>query len=276
MIFKTYRIKAFPVVKKCSILFLVIFLFSLNLSAQTPEKQWFGLENKSLSEAFQSIESIYGVQFSYNPNFINTKKKISLPEKEWTLSEVLAQLKKVYPLEFVKAGSNRIRVQPVTTAESQKTYIVSGVVRDEKNIPLMGANVYIPELDIGGVSDEEGTFSLAVPEGNYILKISYIFADIEKPIEVHRDIHQFYSMKSSNQSLEEVVVVSHKNATPIRKPQMSVNSLSVEEIKQVPVVLGEADPIKILLKLPGLMKRYGFPFLGLFPVFPIILNFNRL
>lgn len=116
----------------------------------------------------------------------------------------------------------------------------------------MGANVYIPELDIGEVSDEEGAFSLAVPEGNYILKISYIgFADIEKPIEVHRDIHQFYSMKSSNQSLEEVVVVSHKNATPIRKPQMSVNSLSVEEIKQVPVVLGEADPIKILLKLPG-------------------------
>lgn len=98
MIFKTYRIKAFPVVKKCSILFLVIFLFSLNLSAQTPEKQWFGLENKSLSEAFQSIESIYGVQFSYNPNFINTKKKISLPEKEWTLSEVLAQLKKSVPL----------------------------------------------------------------------------------------------------------------------------------------------------------------------------------
>jgi len=276
MIFKSYRRKAFPVVKKCSILFLVIFLFSLNLSAQTPEKQWFGLENKSLSEAFQSIESIYGVQFSYNPNSINTKKKISLPKKEWTLSEVLAQLKKVYSLEFVKAGNNRISVQPASTPGSQKTFTVSGVVLDEKNIPLMGANVYIPELDIGGVSDEEGTFSLAVPERNYILKISYIFADIEKPIEVHRDIHQFYSMKSSNQSLEEVVVVSHKNATPIRKPQMSVNSLSVEEIKQVPVVLGEADPIKILLKLPGLMKRYGFPFLGLFPVFPIILNFNRL
>ena len=37
----------------------------------------------------------------------------------------------------------------------------------------------------------------------------------------------------------------------IRKPQMSVNSLSINTIKQMPVVLGEVDVIKSITLLPG-------------------------
>jgi hypothetical protein len=37
----------------------------------------------------------------------------------------------------------------------------------------------------------------------------------------------------------------------IRRPQMSVNTLSVETIKKIPVILGEADVIKSILLLPG-------------------------
>lgn len=250
-----YCTKAIPILKKNSILFLVFFLwFSAGLFAQTQQKQLIGFENKTLSEAFQSIESTYSVQFSYNPDLIKTGKKISLPEKEWPLTEVLARLKTVFSLEFFKAGNNMIGVQPIKTqtGNPQQSYQVSGVVYDENNIPLMGASVYIQGLDIGAVTDEKGAFSFSVPEGNYVLHISYLgFSNIEKTIEVSGNVHEKYAMQSNNQSLDEVLIVSHGNAAEIRKPQMSMNSLSTEEIKQIPVVLGEADPMKVLLKLPG-------------------------
>ncbi len=40
-------------------------------------------------------------------------------------------------------------------------------------------------------------------------------------------------------------------ALDIATPQMSVNSLTAQTIKNIPVVLGEADVIKSLLLLPG-------------------------
>src|SRR5699024_11195463 len=92
-----YCTKAIPILKKKSILFLASFLwFSAGLFAQTQQKQLIWFENKILSESFQSIESIYSVKFSYNPDLIKTGKKISLPEKEWALTEVLARLKTVF------------------------------------------------------------------------------------------------------------------------------------------------------------------------------------
>jgi hypothetical protein len=53
------------------------------------------------------------------------------------------------------------------------------------------------------------------------------------------------------EQLEEVVVTEDIERLNIRKPQMSVNSLSVETIKKIPVILGEADIIKSILLLPG-------------------------
>ena len=57
-------------------------------------------------------------------------------------------------------------------------------------------------------------------------------------------------MEADSQDLEEVIVTQDR-AVSIKKPQMSINSLSMQEIKQIPVAMGEADPLKSLLTLPG-------------------------
>jgi outer membrane receptor protein involved in Fe transport len=53
------------------------------------------------------------------------------------------------------------------------------------------------------------------------------------------------------EQLEEVVVTEDVEKLDIRTPQMSVNTMSVETIKKIPVILGEADVIKSILLLPG-------------------------
>ncbi|MEN8229870.1 MAG: TonB-dependent receptor [Bacteroidota bacterium] len=54
-------------------------------------------------------------------------------------------------------------------------YNLSGVVVDEQNTPLPGANLFIKELSRGTVTYEDGSFSMGkVPEGSYHLKVTFV------------------------------------------------------------------------------------------------------
>ncbi len=68
-----------------------------------------------------------------------------------------------------------------------------------------------------------------------LMKINKLIINSQSPIE----------------SLDEVVITKNVEKLNIRKPQMSVNALSSNTIKQIPVVLGEADVIKSITLLPG-------------------------
>jgi hypothetical protein len=60
-----------------------------------------------------------------------------------------------------------------------------------------------------------------------------------------------YKLTESAENLDEVVIEDKIGKLNIKKPQMSVNSLSINTIKQLPVVLGEVDVIKSITLLPG-------------------------
>src|SRR5690606_3061233 len=51
--------------------------------------------------------------------------------------------------------------------------------------------------------------------------------------------------------LQEVVIETDRPRSNIRKPEISVNRMTIEGIKQMPVVLGEVDVLKSILLLPG-------------------------
>lgn len=62
------------------------------------------------------------------------------------------------------------------TAQSRQTapLYLSGTVFSEEGLPLPGALVYLLDTDFRTITDEEGAFSLQVPEGAYTLTVSYI------------------------------------------------------------------------------------------------------
>lgn len=57
-----------------------------------------------------------------------------------------------------------------------------------------------------------------------------------------------------SEDLDEIVIDTSVNKINIRKPEMSVNKLTAEEIKKMPVVLGETDVLKSILLLPGVVN----------------------
>jgi len=135
----------------------------------------------------------------------------------------------------------------------QQKYTLSGSISESSsNETLIGVTVAIPELSTGVTTNEYGFYSISLPEGTYKVLISYLgFEDIIKEIELTENRRIDFLLEEEAEQLEEVVVTENVEKMDIRKPQMSVNTLSMGTVKKIPVILGEADVIKSILLLPG-------------------------
>lgn len=140
-----------------------------------------------------------------------------------------------------------------TDSFAQQKYTLSGTVTEESsNETLIGVTVAFPELGTGVITNEYGFYSITLPEGEYKLRVGYLgFEDIVKSIKLNASSKIDFKLIEAAEQLEEIVVTQNIEKMDIRKPQMSVNTLSVETIKKIPVILGEADIIKSILLLPG-------------------------
>ncbi len=140
-----------------------------------------------------------------------------------------------------------------TFAWSQQNHTLSGTITAEaSNETLIGVNVLFPQLNKGTVTNEYGFYSITLPEGTYDVQVSILgFSTIQQKIELREDKKLNFSLEEATEMLDEVIVEEDVEQLSIRKPQMSVNTLTAETIKQIPVVFGEADVIKSILLLPG-------------------------
>ena len=135
----------------------------------------------------------------------------------------------------------------------QQRYTLSGTISDAgSNETMIGVSILVPDLQTGAITNEYGFYSLTLPEGNYELIISALgFRDIRQTVNFNSNQRLDFGLESEAEQLEEVVVTEDVERLDIRQPQMSVTSLKAETIKNIPVVLGEADVIKSIILLPG-------------------------
>ena len=135
----------------------------------------------------------------------------------------------------------------------QEKVTISGTVYDNQtNETLIGVSIYFPELSTGTTTNEYGFYSLTIPKGTYKIQVSYLgFTTINKSINLTQKITKDFKLSESSESLNEIVIETDIEKLNIKTPQMSVNKLTSATIKQIPVVLGEADIIKSLILLPG-------------------------
>ena len=136
---------------------------------------------------------------------------------------------------------------------SQEKSTLSGTVYDDaNNETLIGVSVYFPELNFGTTTNEYGFYSITVPKGNYTIQISYLgFSTFIETIALFEKTSKSFNLKEASESLSEIVIESNIEKMNLKTPEMSVNKLTSSTIKQIPVILGEADIIKSLILLPG-------------------------
>jgi TonB dependent receptor/CarboxypepD_reg-like domain/TonB-dependent Receptor Plug Domain len=137
-------------------------------------------------------------------------------------------------------------------ANAQK-YTLSGFLKDSlTNDFLIGATVQIENSKIGVSSNAYGFYSLTVDKGRCVLLVNYISYEQKRiTIDVVSNLTLDISLKEKSTSLQEVVISSKKKDQKIISTDVSVEKISAKEIKQIPMVLGEADVIKSIQLLPG-------------------------
>lgn len=140
-----------------------------------------------------------------------------------------------------------------TLGMAQEKFTLSGTVTESTgNETLIGVNILIPELQTGTTTNEYGFYSITLPKGEYKIVVSYLgFNTSVETINLEQDLHKNFELTESTESLDEIVIKEDVEKINIRKPQMSVNSLTSATIKKIPVVLGESDVIKSITLLPG-------------------------
>lgn len=136
---------------------------------------------------------------------------------------------------------------------AQDKFTLSGTVSEaSSNETLIGVTIAFPALGTGVTTNEYGFYSITLPRGEYQVQVSYLgYRDISQTVIFDTSRQLNFRMLEEAEELEEVVVTEDVEQLNIRKPQMSVNTLAVQTIKKIPVVLGESDVIKSLLLLPG-------------------------
>lgn len=138
-------------------------------------------------------------------------------------------------------------------SQDNKIITVNGVITDSlSHEPLIGANIYITELQRGVFTDMNGCFSLQMPKGIYIASASYVgYKPQDIKIELDESLVNLHVKLLQSEMLNEVIVTAEKANRNITDVNTGIEKLNIVQIKKIPALMGEVDIIKAIQLLPG-------------------------
>jgi hypothetical protein len=140
----------------------------------------------------------------------------------------------------------------VLFATAQEKFTLSGYVRDSlSGETLIGATVSVNGHGKSIVSNQFGFYSITMPRGTYPVLITFTgYQPVETEITLDRNIEQSFHL-STKPVLREVIVSARRRDENVTNAQMGKIDLSINQVKSLPVLLGETDVLKTLQLLPG-------------------------
>lgn len=168
------------------------------------------VENQTIQNVFTEISKQTGLKFFYGENTASSKQTVNLNFKDAPVQTVLDEITKQTKLYFNREDntvsvSTRKIAEPVAASSQKKT--ISGVVTDEYNEPIIGANILEKGTTNGTITDIDGQFTLEI-SSKASLVISYIgYTDKEIPVGNNSTLS--INLSEDTKMLEEVVVVGY-------------------------------------------------------------------
>lgn len=110
----------------------------------------------------------------------------------------------------------------------------------------------VKNTKIKATTDENGFYSMQVPYGvNNIESESFDYKKISKNIMMYNDGDLNISLTENINQLNEVIIKGKRSKT-IETTVSGLTTIDIEVVKNVPLVLGERDILKIATTLPGI------------------------
>lgn len=137
---------------------------------------------------------------------------------------------------------------------SAQNHSLSGSVKDASNgETIIGATIFLPELNKSVSTNAYGFFSLSAPSGTYTVICSYTgYKTITQQVNLGTDVSLNLSFTPAETNLEEVEINTKGSNENVKSTQMGVVQLDMAEIKKIPAFMGEVDILKTIQLLPGI------------------------
>lgn len=242
---------------------LLTLFFTLNVSANGfgQDKISLRVKKTEISEVLRTIEKQTSYRFLYNAELEDIRERVSLNVKEATIGDVLTLLLEKTRLLYQLMDNNLIVIKedpgaPVRVPDA----VIRGKITGDGGAPLAGASVLVKGTSNGTTTDNEGNFSLTVPDANVTLVISSVGYD-QQEIALAGRTDITVALVVSTKVMDQVVVVGYGTQRR-RQVTGAISSVSGDQIAKQPVLTavqglqGLAPGIRVVASgQPGVQPR---------------------
>ncbi len=136
---------------------------------------------------------------------------------------------------------------------AKKKYILSGYIKNEEtNKPEANIYIKVRNKNINTSSNDQGYYSIELPRGVNTIEIKSLnHKEIVKTLMLYEDGNLDITINEKLNQLDEVII--KKKGQKITESVVSgLIAIDIEAIKNVPLILGERDILKLATTFPGI------------------------
>lgn len=188
----------------------------------------------SIRELFNLISEKTDYQMFYSNNLVELDEKVTLNVENTPIPKILNIAFEKVPLEYKMEGKSiviRKTAIPGNIKENNPSKVVTGVVKDEFDLPMPGVGILIKGTNKGTSTDFDGKFSIEV-ESTDILEFTFIGYKTQV-IEVKNNSFFDIKMLPEAHQLEEIIISGVAAGTSKKKMSVSVAKINADEISMV-------------------------------------------
>lgn len=215
------------------VLMLSIALMTIPSGAQVTVE----IKNKPLTEALKQLEEQSGYSFFYSSALPDRDALVSVKAENKGIVYVMNHLLAGLNISYEVLDDHQITLYEKNDEDKKKPQkssgIISGVVLDPDNLPVIGAGVMIAGTSKGTVADENGRWTLEIEDEDTVLEVSSMGFDSQM-VKVAGRTELTVVLRPDTQFLEEVVVVGYGTQKKVNLTG-SVSMVGSDEIAARPI-----------------------------------------
>jgi len=248
------RMSKFLLVMKLTAFLLTAAIMQVSASgfAQITFKQ----QHVSLEQMFKEIRKQTGYNVLWSATNLKKSKLIDVDFKNSPLDEVMKVCLNKQNL-FFKIENNTVLITSLNKPVQEKAVdiVVRGIVKDETGLPLIGAGIRVKGTINSVSANENGAFSITVPDEKSVLLITYVgYEQVEIIVGTQKNI--VIQLKPVGGELQEVAVVAYGTqkkeslvgaqssvkAADLKQPTANISSMLAGRIAGVVGVTRNGEP----------------------------------
>ena len=177
------------------------------------------------------------------------------PSRDSLVSRDLTEAERLYIEGRRKSTMETIYIGNSADHINGQGAVINGNIKDtETGESMVGATIFVQELYRGFITDINGYFTMSIPPGSYTFRFNCLgMEELQYKMEIRSSGELDIEMSRRLYPIDEITVKSSEYHN-VRGLQMGFTQISIKNIKEIPVVLGEKDVLKVVHMLPGVQN----------------------